>query len=222
MEYLKCVTKQCADGCAECSNTDGFANQCGLIEQDCSEALTFKCGMNETTCEGKFHQASDGIMGLTVQTDHLTDNAYCGPFGRCSGELDVGGTILKPQPNTFFRCDIPRAGLNCHEPLTAGQTKSSCKMMMPALLKPGLKMEGRCFVSDSSTGGKKLTKNAWFSVENNHQAPAAGQSQSDHHAEEQHHAEAHVVVHSGAMPATLPGLLGLGASLVTVSALIGA
>lgn len=176
--YLQCVVMRCANGCKECSKTP-FTKQCGLMSQTCGEDLEFNCTEKESFCSGKFHQARDGLVGLSLQTEHLDDRAYCGPTGKCLGELDIVADIFKPVDGAWLNCAVPKhpnasarddeEWMTCSAPISG--EKGSCTVpMLGSEIPKGEKLEGRCNLLDKR-GGKPITKNAWFMIENGHTVP---------------------------------------------------
>jgi hypothetical protein len=169
LQFLACVEQNCPGGAAERCTKLSAMDWCG-------PELDLVCNGLQSTCKGKFHQAHDGIVGLTVLDKHLGDSVYCGPHGRCLGELNVEVEIHKTWalPN-----DVEGAGLECEmangkkctgpvEPgdgLEGHEGTAACKVSMVHRLAVGDKLKGRCWLTQ---GDAKLTTEAWFAVANDH------------------------------------------------------
>lgn len=173
-EYLTCLQQRCESGCGECKNVaDTFTQQCGLVMTRCGEDVEFGCTQKQATCEGKFHQASDGVVGLTLRPEHMSDDAYCGPSGRCLGTLELQADIHKPEPGLFFECAMPKfEGArndvtddweHCRAPVK-GAT-ASCSMPMIDGLMGGETLQGQCWLKKDKC---VATKTAFFTTTNHH------------------------------------------------------
>lgn len=173
LQYLKCVEKRCASGDCSCPASP-YREECGALSDTCNAELRLDgCDRSLTTCAGRFHQASDGVIGFTLDDSHLDDQAYCGPFGRCTGELRVITSARRQPPGAFLECVLPAAVgqdhqkgelVHCaHELSEAGVAE--CGLPMVAQLDPSQEVSGRCYLTDGD-GGAKLTKDAWFVVRN--------------------------------------------------------
>lgn len=92
MEYLACVAKHCYP-----SGQTKFAKMCSVVQSQCSAELTIDCRGSETTCVGNFNQLLIGGLGLTWDQNAEFDQAFCGPFGNCIGEIHMHVDVHKGQ-----------------------------------------------------------------------------------------------------------------------------
>jgi len=172
LQYLKCVQKRCSSGDCSCSASP-FVDECNALSGTCTELRLSGCDQSLTTCEGRFHQSSDDVIGFTLDDSHLDDQAYCGPFGSCTGELRVIASARRQPSGAFLECVLPAvAGQAHHKPeLVHCASKLSeegvaeCSLPMIAQLQPNQEVNGHCYLTDGD-GGTKLTKDAWFVVRN--------------------------------------------------------
>jgi len=145
-----------------------------------SELDIVGCTSETTTCEGKYHQLNDGVIGLTLNTSGLADEAYCGPNGKCTGELHIFTAVYRPAPGAWFECILPAFGKNrlvhCDGELS-NEGAAECTLPMAHELDPSDEIRGQCYLTDGQ-GGKKITREAWFLVENRYAAPAAKKAHS--------------------------------------------
>merc|ERR1740117_235855 len=88
VEYFACLNKHCHD-----TNINAKAHKqhsaCLHLSDQCSSELTIECKGPDTVCEGKYNQLPSGGLGLTIDPKGISDDAYCGPNGKCSGELHM-------------------------------------------------------------------------------------------------------------------------------------
>ena len=109
LDYLQCVHERCVAGGCECPKTP-FEEECSSLSRSCGSELKFQgCGSSTTSCEGHFHQATTGVIGLTLDTSVLSEEAYCGPLGVCTGELRLLANIYRPAPGVWFQCMVPKS-----------------------------------------------------------------------------------------------------------------
>eukprot|EP00747_Dinoflagellata_sp_TGD_P163841 gnl/TRDRNA2_/TRDRNA2_182982_c0_seq1.p1 gnl/TRDRNA2_/TRDRNA2_182982_c0~~gnl/TRDRNA2_/TRDRNA2_182982_c0_seq1.p1 ORF type:complete len:300 (-),score=84.72 gnl/TRDRNA2_/TRDRNA2_182982_c0_seq1:49-948(-) len=173
LDYLQCVHEACEKGCGECDKTSGpWSNQCTTLITECNDEISLGCHNSIATCEGKFHQATYGVEGLTLSTSHLNEEAYCGPWGKCMGELHLAADLHKPAADTKVECVVPVA---MDDPETVYHSrgevkdmKSSIKLPMLKELPKGGKVEGRCYLIDGK--GSHASKDAFFIVQNHYDA----------------------------------------------------
>lgn len=106
--YAHCVALECHKGCADpaCSAAS-FFTECGKAHDRCSSDLSFSCGMDEATCIGNYHQAADGTAGLKLETETMTNNAHCGPHGKCLGSVFVKAEVRNAPPGAILECVMP-------------------------------------------------------------------------------------------------------------------
>lgn len=192
LKYLECVSQKCMrEGC-KCEKNQ-FSHACGRMASVCKETLDVTCSAEEAKCDGKYHQGTDGIIGLTIDYDKLESRAYCGPFGKCTGEVNVAVAIHKPAAGVRLDCAMEthdtfekageqmvlltkRARLGgrlaantskklegCGEKVTGPE--AHCTMPMPKFIKSGKSIEGLCRLVEDETG-RILTKDAWFKITN--------------------------------------------------------
>lgn len=88
MEYFACLAKHCYS-----SNRTRFADKCAKHGNDCFDELDIDCRGPDTVCEGKFHQLPMGGLGLSLDLNDATKDAFCGPFGKCIGEIHMKASI---------------------------------------------------------------------------------------------------------------------------------
>merc|ERR1719160_1935261 len=77
------------EDCHCSNNTVQFSTSCGQMASECKSDLNIDCSSSKATCEGKFNQATNGIIGLTMEFDKIASDAYCGPTGRCAGQCQL-------------------------------------------------------------------------------------------------------------------------------------
>jgi len=177
LEYLQCVSKKCMTGkCGgECpAHNESFMGQCEAVQRpECGDELEWTCGPHEATCQGKFHQLRDSMLGLEVNTEHLSDEAFCGPWGKCQGELRLAVDIHKPVPGLSIQCSMPleaNASFSdrslwqaCMGEVNETTSTAGCTLPMVPRLAAGAKLDGKCWLLKA---GEKVSKNAWFVVQN--------------------------------------------------------
>lgn len=146
---------------------------CGLFAEHCQKELEVECSHNETTCMGKFHQTFGGTMGLSIDTEKLAENTFCGPHGKCLGKLEIKASIHRPESGTRLECKLPKvpgapeedaaAWLNCSAEVM-GDTGECTIHMVPELAR-GSQLEGSCWLTNGDKGSR-LTRSAHFAVRN--------------------------------------------------------
>lgn len=167
LDYLKCVTGKCDTGeCNACA--DGyFEEQCTGLSTTCAAELEFVCG-STTTCEGKFHQDDHNVIGLTLDTDHLADDAYCGPWGKCLGTLHIAAAFHRAPVGTWLSCLVDDAAAKSSACTVEIKGPSAmCTMPMVEKLAVDAQVKGRCWITNGEDG-EKISKNAWFTLTNDH------------------------------------------------------
>jgi len=93
------------------NNTVQFSTSCGHMASECKEDLDVDCSGSHATCEGKYNQAKNGIIGLTMEFEKIEGEAYCGPTGRCAGEVKAAVKVHKPAAGVRLSCALePRQG----------------------------------------------------------------------------------------------------------------
>lgn len=167
-----------------------FSSSCGKMASVCKETLDVTCSEKEAQCEGKFHQGTDSLIGLTIDYDKLESKAYCGPFGKCVGEVNVAVKVHKPAAGVRLECAMEkrpgnelvmiqkghvgtrlRLGIGLNSSKLEGcaakveSDEAGCTMPMPKELPSGESIEGACQLVEDATG-RILTKGAWFSIKN--------------------------------------------------------
>jgi len=112
LAYIDCIAKTCAKEECNCgNNTVQFATSCGHMASECKEDLDIDCSGSHATCEGKFNQAENGIIGVTMDFDKIESEAYCGPTGRCAGTVQAAVKVHKPAKGVRVSCALePRQG----------------------------------------------------------------------------------------------------------------
>lgn len=173
LHYLKCVAKKCATGDCECPASP-FTEECTTLAGTCGTELDLSgCSNSVTTCEGRFNQASECTIGLTLDVSHLQEESYCGPYGRCTGELHLHANVYRTAPGAFLECVLPYHGkkelVHCTKEVTA-EGAAGCDLPMVDRLNPDEELKGHCYLTDGD-GGTKLTKDAWFVVNNRYSGP---------------------------------------------------
>lgn len=102
VEYFACLTTHCHGG-----NSSRFNDKCMDLSGKCSSELTIECRGPDTFCEGKFSQLPSGGMGLTLDLEGMNDDAFCGPNGKCLGEIHMKVNVHAAQ--TVFQVSAPSA-----------------------------------------------------------------------------------------------------------------
>lgn len=112
LAYLDCISQTCAKEECNCgNNTEKFSTSCGHMASECKSELDIICSSSHATCEGKYNQAVDGIIGLTMDFDKIQGEAYCGPTGRCAGTVQAAVKVHKPAKGVRLSCALePRQG----------------------------------------------------------------------------------------------------------------
>jgi len=100
MEYMACLTKHCY-----ASNHTDFADKCTALSSQCYQEIEVDCRGPQTACHSKFHQMPVGGMGLNVEVDE--DEALCGPFGKCIGQLHMKATVTHAKSLSVASKAIP-------------------------------------------------------------------------------------------------------------------
>merc|ERR1719502_2479796 len=122
----------------------------------CSNELEFGCAPETATCQGRFHQMKDSVVGLTVDTSRLNENSFCGPFGKCQGSVDVHTKVSHAPPGAKIFCEMQRypgakdidgKGWESCEAEVDASGDAQCSMDMPAKLPPSANLEGKCVVT---------------------------------------------------------------------------
>jgi len=93
MDYLACLTAHCYP-----SNQTEFATMCSALQSHCQSELAIDCRGAETVCQGKYNQLSSGGLGLSWDPAAAFENAFCGPFGQCIGEINMHVNIHNSMP----------------------------------------------------------------------------------------------------------------------------
>jgi len=174
LQYLKCVAKECQSGKCECP-ANPFMTECHTLAGDCGSELEISgCSSHLTECEGRFNQASDGTIGLTLDVSHLQEESFCGPYGRCTGELHLHANVYRHAPGAFLECVLPVKGkkelVHCTQEVSE-EGAAGCDLPMVDRLYPDEELKGHCYLTDGD-GGAKLSKDAWFAVSNSYSGPA--------------------------------------------------
>lgn len=93
MEYMACLTKHCTG-----ANETAFAEKCTALGSKCAQDIDIDCRSHNTVCHSKHHQLPAGGVGLKVEV--VEDEALCGPFGKCIGQLRMKATIINGPKST--------------------------------------------------------------------------------------------------------------------------
>lgn len=102
-EYVDCVQDKCNSGKYNCTSLQ-FTQSCGELSSACHDTLDIHCNPHRLKCIGKYHQAKNGLLGLLIDFDSLESKAYCGPHGKCVGEVDIAVKIHEPEPGVRLQC----------------------------------------------------------------------------------------------------------------------
>jgi len=102
VEYFACLTKHCHGG-----NSSRFNDKCMALNGKCSSELDIECRGPDTFCEGKFSQLPSGGLGLTLDLEGMNEDAFCGPNGKCIGEIHMKVNVHTAQ--TVFPASAPPA-----------------------------------------------------------------------------------------------------------------
>jgi len=93
VELFACFTKHCNS-----SDHSKFAAKCAEVSTSCSTELDIACRGPATQCKGKHNQLPSGGIGLTLDLDGVDNDAFCGPFGVCTGVVHMKANIYYPPP----------------------------------------------------------------------------------------------------------------------------
>eukprot|EP00747_Dinoflagellata_sp_TGD_P162370 gnl/TRDRNA2_/TRDRNA2_179882_c0_seq1.p1 gnl/TRDRNA2_/TRDRNA2_179882_c0~~gnl/TRDRNA2_/TRDRNA2_179882_c0_seq1.p1 ORF type:complete len:379 (-),score=79.08 gnl/TRDRNA2_/TRDRNA2_179882_c0_seq1:105-1241(-) len=169
LDYLQCVHEACDAGCGDCESLSGpWTDQCQEMMGTCADTIDIACHDTEATCEGKFHQAQYGVTGLSLELAHLSEEAFCGPYGKCIGELHLSANVLEASDGMVMECvvpvshDDPEDVYYCNNEIVDGTAK--CTLPMLKKLDKGSKVEGHCYILDKQH--YQITKDAFFAVQN--------------------------------------------------------
>jgi len=168
LDFLQCVHKACEAKKCDCPVQE-LQDVCTASAQSCSTDLDMACSSKreQVGCKGLFHQSADGDVGFTLDTDHIGDEAYCGPFGKCQGDLQLSAQLHRAYKGLWFQCKIKDGDdfTSCSAEVTTNDVQ--CKMKMVQGFKAEESLVGKCFLSEGK-GGSAVTKDAWFTVTNAH------------------------------------------------------
>jgi len=130
VEYFACLTKHCHS-----ADHSKFAAKCAEVSTSCSTELDIACRGPDTQCKGKYNQLPSGGIGLTLDLDGVDDDAFCGPFGKCTGVVHMKANIYNPplQPKSHVLAGMVAAPA----PAPAG-APSSVNITHPVSLECGL------------------------------------------------------------------------------------
>lgn len=171
-EYLACVTKFCHK-----ATEKGFFDKCVAIENKCADDLDVQCHEN-AQCTGKFNQLPWGGIGLTLDLSGANKDAFCGPNGKCIGEMHMKANIHKPAEGVWLECGLPKTAtdknhidkkedwVKCYQEADK-KAEASCDIPMFPELRDSAK--GYCVLTKGKDG-KKLTQPAWHLIKNVHKA----------------------------------------------------
>jgi len=82
MEYFACVTKHC-----HAADSTLFAEKCTTLGNKCYKDMNINCRGSDTFCESKLNKLPEGGLGFDLDID--SDDAYCGPHGKCIGKIGL-------------------------------------------------------------------------------------------------------------------------------------
>lgn len=173
--FLECVQKNCAAKKCDCPDPDvQIAELCSASSLSCKDDLNITCGKEqEHSCKGRFHQAHDGVVGFVLNTETLGDQAYCGPFGKCQGELQVVAQIHRGYQGMWLECQVKDGDefTRCESQVIEKTT--TCRMPMVPALPVGKTLVGKCRLTEGKNG-PDISQNGWFTVANRHKAANGG------------------------------------------------
>lgn len=165
LKFLGCVQKACQEKKCDCPDKEKQMEQlCSSGSVSCTSDLDVKCGKS-TSCKGLFNQASDGVVGFTLDTDYIGEEVYCGPFGKCQGDLQLSAQLHRAYKGLRLQCQIKdkKVFTSCDEEAVTNDVK--CSMPMVQGFKAEESIVGKCWLSE---GQKAVTKDAWFTITNTH------------------------------------------------------
>jgi len=178
VEYFACLTKHCHS-----SDGSKFAAKCAEVSTSCSTELDVACRGPDSSCKGKYNQLPTGGVGLTLDLDGVDDDAFCGPFGKCTGVVHMKAHIHNPflVPNhgeAFFECGlpiVPDADVDDQTQWTLCRAqlmgdKAGCDLPMFPELKAGEGKDAYCVLTQGTVGNppKRLTQPVWHKISNTH------------------------------------------------------
>jgi len=128
---------------------------------------------------GKFNQAGDGTVGFVLDADKLAEASFCGPFGKCLGELRLVAHVWRPEEDLHLACAVPSLNtVNATGNTTIGGKdeclkkcsadvkgkSANCTIPMVPELAPGARLTGSCWLEKPK--GTKVTDADYFAVVN--------------------------------------------------------
>lgn len=105
VELFACLTKFCHS-----ANHSKFGATCAEVSTSCSTELDIACRGPDTQCKGKYNQLPAGGIGLTLDLDNVDDDAFCGPFGKCTGVVHMKANVFYPPPQPHVPVSGPAPG----------------------------------------------------------------------------------------------------------------
>jgi len=113
MDYLACLSTHCYP-----SDQSEFVNGCASIQSQCYSEVSIDCRGPATECKSNFHQLPLGGLGLTWDPSKFVEDAFCGPFGQCIGEIHMTVNIHGSQAAAASTVAKEEESLPCEDSMT--------------------------------------------------------------------------------------------------------
>mmetsp|Transcript_130773 Transcript_130773/g.260907 ORF Transcript_130773/g.260907 Transcript_130773/m.260907 type:complete len:255 (-) Transcript_130773:94-858(-) len=159
---------------------------CRKLQDSCGHELELGCSDKVNTCMGKFNQAGSGTVGFVLDANKLAEASFCGPFGKCLGELRLVARVWRPEGDLRLACAVPSVSIanatgnatggtatdrpnckgDCMKKCSADvkNKTANCTIPMVPNLAPGAKLTGSCWLEKSK--GTKVTDADYFAIVN--------------------------------------------------------
>lgn len=177
VEYFACLTKHC-----HAANHSKFAAKCAAVATNCSSELDITCAGPDSQCVGKYNQLPSGGIGLSLDLDGVDDDAFCGPHGKCIGNVHMKVNVHNAPPaaaapaaaapapapgpaaaqGLFIECGLPAVSDNrsnvdnqTHWTLCRAPVvanKAACDLPMISHLEAGEGKEAYCVLTEGTVG----------------------------------------------------------------------
>lgn len=158
--------------------------------------------------------------------DVLEKDAYCGPLGDCTGDLNIHVWVHRPAAGVILECGLEEetrkdrdssVSDHVHVDVCRGNVtdaEASCTIPMPKTIPAGETVDGFCRLVEAD-GGKVLTQDAPMHITNHHAASAKEEKEPQNEKKEKKKAEA--VKSAAAAPLCASALVLVGFLLISLN-----